>query len=291
MVHPQALMELLESSDAARIVIVDVSPCRPGVPHVPGALPFDLHGPMSDQSTGLPHTMPSVPQFQARLRELGVNNDSHVIVTEDDFLFASARPWWMMHACGFDNVSILEGGNAGWVVAGGHLTTDITPTLEPGNVTLTAIPGAIVDARSAERFAGKVAEPRVGLRAGHIPTATNLPYTQVIDDGRIRPVEELQQLVNDAAGDRPIVATCGSGVTACVIALAATLAGRKDVGIYDGSWSEWARPGDTPVVTEERVTATVASGTTRHLIRLESVIAPPNPHINSIAQYPVLSAG
>ena len=291
MVHPQALMELLESSDAARIVIVDVSPCRPGVPHVPGALPCDLDGPMSDQSTGLPHTMPSVPQFQARLRELGVNNDSHVIVTEDDFLFASARPWWMMHACGFDNVSILEGGNAGWVVAGGHLTTDITPTLEPGNVTLTAIPGAIVDARSAERFAGKVAEPRVGLRAGHIPTATNLPYTQVIDDGRIRPVEELQQLVNDAAGDRPIVATCGSGVTACVIALAATLAGRKDVGIYDGSWSEWARPGDTPVVTEERVTATVASGTTRHLIRLESVIAPPNPHINSIAQYPVLSAG
>ena len=250
MVHPQALMELLESSDAARIVIVDVSPCRPGVPHVPGALPFDLDGPMSDQSTGLPHTMPSVPQFQARLRELGVNNDSHVIVTEDDFLFASARPWWMMHACGFDNVSILEGGNAGWVVAGGHLTTDITPTLEPGNVTLTAIPGAIVDARSAERFAGKVAEPRVGLRAGHMPTATNLPYTQVIDDGRVRPVEELQQLVNDAAGDRPIVATCGSGVTACVIALAATLAGRKDVGIYDGSWSEWARPGDTPVVTE-----------------------------------------
>ncbi len=232
MVHPQALMELLESSDAARIVIVDVSPCRPGVPHVPGALPFDLDGPMSDQSTGLPHTMPSVPQFQARLRELGVNNDSHVVVTEDEFLFASTRPWWMMHACGFDNVSILEGGNAGWVAAGGRLTTEITPTPKPGNVSLTAVPGAIVDqeevlriiaasddpnsprivdARSAERFAGTVAEPRVGLRAGHMPTATNLPYTQVIDDGRIRPVEDLQQLVNDAAGDRPIVATCGSG--------------------------------------------------------------------------------
>ena len=177
----------------------------------------------------------------------------------------------MMHACSFFNVSILEGGTAGWVAAGGRLTTEITPTPKPGNVSLTAVPGAILDqeevlriiaasddpnspriveARSAERFAGTVAEPRVGLRAGHMPTATNFPYTQVIDDGRIRPVEDLQQLVNDAAGDRPIVATCGSGVTACVIALAATLAGRKDVGIYDGSWSEWARPGDTPVVTE-----------------------------------------
>ena len=210
-VHPQTLIELLEGSDADRIIIVDVSPCRPGVPHIPGALPFDLDGAM---------------------RELGVNEDSHVVVTEDEFLFASARPWWMMHACGFDNVSILEGGNAGWVAAGGRLTTEITPTPKPGNVSLTAVPGAIVDqeevlriiaasddpnsprivdARSAERFAGTVAEPRVGLRAGHMPTATNLPYTQVIDDGRIRPVEDLQQLVNDAAGDRPIVATCGSG--------------------------------------------------------------------------------
>ena len=271
-VSPNALAQLLEGPDADRIIVVDVSPCRPGVPHIPGALPFDLDGSMSDQSTGLPHTMPPADQFQARLRELGVHEDSHVVVTEDEFLFASARPWWMMHACSFFNVSILEGGNAGWVAAGGRLTTEITPTPKPGNVSLTAVPGAIldqeevlriiaasddpnspriVDARSAERFAGTVAEPRVGLRAGHMPTATNLPYTQVIDDGRIRPVEDLQQLVNDAAGDRPIVATCGSGVTACVIALAATLAGRKDVGIYDGSWSEWARPGDTPVVTEE----------------------------------------
>ncbi|MSS46241.1 sulfurtransferase [Cutibacterium sp. WCA-380-WT-3A] len=270
-VDPKTLAELVDGPDADRIIIVDVSPCRPGVPHIPHALPFDLDGSMSDQSSSLPHTMPSLLQFQNRLRKLGVNNDSHVIVTEDDFLFASARPWWMMHACGFNNASVLEGGNAGWVAAGGRLTTDITPAPEPGTVTLTALPGAIidrdevlriiaanddpttpriVDARSAERFAGKVAEPRTGLRSGHMPTATNLPYTDIIADGRIRPVEELRQLIDGAAGDRPIVATCGSGVTACIIALAATLVGREDIGIYDGSWSEWARPGNTPVVTD-----------------------------------------
>lgn len=271
LVTPSALAEALRGPDAGRIVVVDVTGRSAGSPHIPGALPFDLDGPMSDHTSGLPHTMPSVGDFQRELRHLGINDDSHVVVTEDDFLFAAARPWWMLHACGFDSVSILDGGNPGWRSAGGAMTTEATTAPEPGNVTLHEVPGAfcseqevidivegdrgrstpqIVDARSADRFAGRVAEPRPGLRSGHMPTAANLPYTEIVRDGQVRPVQELRILIDGIVGDRPIVTTCGSGVTACVVALAAVLAGRQNVSVYDGSWSEWGREGGPRVVTD-----------------------------------------
>ncbi|WP_220149986.1 sulfurtransferase [Acidipropionibacterium virtanenii] len=261
------LADALAGPDGRRIVVLDVSMgASPADPHIPGALRFDLDGPMSDQTTGLPHSMPADDVFQDALRGLGITAGSHVVVTETDYLFAAARPWWMLRAMGIDDVSILDGGNPAWVAAGNPLVTEVTPPPEPGDVVVDPRPGllvdeehverslatgdTVVDARSRARFAGTAPEPRPGLRAGHMPGAVNLPYTELQRDGRLLPVADLTAAVDRTVGDAPIVASCGSGVTACVVALAAVMAGRDDVAVYDGSWSEWGRKGGPAVVTE-----------------------------------------
>ncbi|AZZ42872.1 sulfurtransferase [Acidipropionibacterium jensenii] len=261
------LADALSGPDAGRILILDVSMgASPTAPHIPGALRFDLDASMSDQTTGLPHTMPSPETFQEALRGLGMNEDSHVVVTETDSLFAAARPWWMLRAMGIDDVSVLDGGNPAWQRAGHRLTTEKTPTPAPGDVVLhpreglvvdqtyveqTLASGAetVVDARSRSRFRGEEAEPRPGLRTGHMPGAVNLPFTELQEAGRLRSVDELTTRVDEACQQPGVVASCGSGVTACVVALAAVLSGRRTVRVYDGSWSEWGRAGGPAVVT------------------------------------------
>lgn len=261
------LAEAMAGPSAGRIVVLDVSMgASPADPHIPGALRFDLDGPMSDQTTGLPHSMPAPDVFQESLRGLGVRTDSHVVVTETDFLFAAARPWWMLRAMGIDDVSVLDGGNPAWAAAGYPLITEETPAPGPGDVVVHPRPGllvdeehvtaslaageTVIDARSRDRFAGAAPEPRPGLRTGHMPGAVNLPYTELQKDGRLLPVVDLAAAVDRTAGHGPITASCGSGVTACVVALAAVLAGRDDVAVYDGSWSEWGREGGPDVVTQ-----------------------------------------
>lgn len=261
------LADALSGPDAGRILILDVSMgASPTSPHIPGAVRFDLDTSMSDQSTGLPHTMPSPEAFQEALRGLGMNEDSHVVVTETDFLFAAARPWWMLRAMGIDDVSILDGGNPAWQRAGHRLTTEKTPTPAPGDVVLhpreglvvdqdyveqTLASGAetVVDARSRSRFRGEETEPRPGLRTGHMPGAVNLPFTELQEAGRLRSVDDLTARVDEVCRQPGVVASCGSGVTACVVALAAVLSGRRTVRVYDGSWSEWGRAGGPAVVT------------------------------------------
>lgn len=261
------LADALSGPDAGRILILDVSMgASPTSPHIPGAVRFDLDTSMSDQSTGLPHTMPSPEAFQEALRGLGMNEDSHVVVTEIDFLFAAARPWWMLRAMGIDDVSILDGGNPAWQRAGHRLTTEKTPTPAPGDVVLhpreglvvdqdyveqTLASGAetVVDARSRSRFRGEETEPRPGLRTGHMPGAVNLPFTELQEAGRLRSVDDLTARVDEVCRQPGVVASCGSGVTACVVALAAVLSGRRTVRVYDGSWSEWGRAGGPAVVT------------------------------------------
>lgn len=265
-VTADTLARALTGPKAGRIVVLDASMgASPTSPHIPGALRFDLDGPMSDHTTGLPHSMPSPDALQQALRGLGIRADSHVVVTETDFLFAAARPWWMLRAVGLDAVSILDGGNPAWQEAGGALTTEKTPTPPPGDVVVAPRGGlvvdqahvlhslrtgeAVVDARSRARFSGVQTEPRQGLRAGHMPGAVNLPYTELQKNGRLRPVADLRGRIDEVADHSAIVASCGSGVTACVVALAAVLAGRTDVAVYDGSWSEWGLPDGPRVVT------------------------------------------
>jgi len=260
--------ELADLVGTPGLVIFDATwPVRGSDPHIPSARPFDIDGEMSDPDSDLPHTVPSRDAFERALRGHGVGRDGRVVVYDQKGLFSAARAWWMLRAFGFDAVQVLDGGLPAWRAAGQSITTDPTPDPARGDVVLReAAPGAFVgigdvqaalargdvavlDARSRGRFAGTEPEPRPGMRGGHMPGAVNLPFTELQDAGRVRPLAELAALVDEAAGDRPIIASCGSGVTACVIALAATLAGRKDVSVYDGSWSEWGRPGGPEVVT------------------------------------------
>lgn len=263
----EELATALAGPDAGRILILDASMgAAPGSPHIPGALRFDLDGPMSDQTSGLPHTMPSAEAFQTSLRALGVRTDSHLVVTETDFLFAAARPWWMLRSMGIDDVSILDGGNPAWAAGGHRLTTSPTPQPPAGDVVVHPRSGLIVDeqyvlaalasdrqtvvdARSRARFTGEQQEPRPGLRAGHMAGAVNLPYTELQEAGVLIPTERMAARVDGVCPCPGVVASCGSGVTACVVALAAVLAGREDVRVYDGSWSEWGRPDGPQVVT------------------------------------------
>ena len=257
--------ELLAVADDPNLVILDATVgAQPTDPHIPGAQVADIDGAWSDQSSRFAHTRPQPDQFEAELRRLGINADSHVVVYERAGLFSVARPWWLLKWAGFDAVSVLDGGLAAWEAARGQLTTTPTPAREVGKVEVSIRPEMLIDedemvrhmqdgdcrildARSKERFDGVAPEPRAGLRAGHIPGAKSLPYTDVQDEDGLRSADKLRRLIAPLVDDRPIVTTCGSGVTACVLALSLNVLGRQDVSVYDGSWSQWGRPDGPPI--------------------------------------------
>lgn len=262
-----SVSELARSLNNERIVVLDATVhASPTDPHIPGAQIADLEGHWSDHDSPWPHTKPKLADFQAELRRLGVSSDSHVIVYERNDIFAAPRIWWLLKAFGFDNVSILDGGLSAWEAARLPITTEPTPERAAGDVSLKAREGMIIDeeavlrhltdadrrildARSTARFEGTEAEPRPGLRSGHIPTAASVPYTSLQRDGWILSDEELQRILGPLVDERPIVTSCGSGVTACVIALALDIIGRKDVAVYDGSWAQWGREDGPEIAT------------------------------------------
>ncbi|GAA0679380.1 sulfurtransferase [Kitasatospora atroaurantiaca] len=251
------------------LVVLDagVGAYRGAEVRIPGARPFDIDGVMSDQSSAVPHTMPGAERFAEEMRALGVGEGSVVVVYDGAGIYSSARAWWMLRAMGFDRVGVLDGGMPAWVAAGLPREPAGAAVLPVGDfvsrprdglivdsaVVATALSdgaSAVLDARSRERFAGQVAEPRPGLRGGHMPGAVNLPFTDLQVGGRMRSADELRALISGVAGERErLVFSCGSGVTACVLALGAELAGYRDLAVYDGSWSEWGLPSDLPVVT------------------------------------------
>jgi thiosulfate/3-mercaptopyruvate sulfurtransferase len=260
------------------LVVVDGSTYLPGsgrnaaaeyaAGHLPGANFLDIEA-TSDQRSPLPHMLPGPEAFAARMAALGVGDDDHVVVYDGSGVNLSApRVWWMVRTMGHDRVSVLDGGSGKWRREGRPLESGLvgrpgaafTPRARAGQVRdlpamralLESGAEQIVDMRSAGRFAGTEPEPRPGLRGGHIPGSRNLPFNELVSaDGTVLPVEALRARIA-AAGispDHPVVATCGSGVSACALIHALHLLGRDDVALYDGAWTEWGGREDTPVAT------------------------------------------
>jgi thiosulfate/3-mercaptopyruvate sulfurtransferase len=232
--------------------------------HIPGAVFFDIEA-ISDDSTDLPHMLPGPTHFSRAAGELGIGNGDTVVVYDSLGLFSAARVWWTFRLFGAEKVYVLDGGLPKWQAEARPVESGDTKR-EPKkfdaqmNVGAVALLGDIrlallddsaqvVDARSAARFSGKAPEPRPGLRSGHMPHAFNVPFDALIENGRLASREQIESAFKAAGVDlnKPIITTCGSGVTAAVLTFALESIGKTPKGLYDGSWAEWASRPDLPV--------------------------------------------
>jgi thiosulfate/3-mercaptopyruvate sulfurtransferase len=235
--------------------------------HIPGAIRFDQDK-ISDHSTNLPHMVPSPEFFAAEVGKLGISESDRIVVYDGPGLFASPRVWWLFHiVMGAPNVFVLDGGLDGWKAEGRPLETaapafapaTFKPSFNGGRVvSLDEMRGIvdshslqIADARSNGRFAAIEPEPREGMRSGHMPGAKSLPSGVFTTNGKFKSLAELRETIEKAGIDldKPVVTTCGSGITAAIITLALESLGHGNNKLYDGSWSEWGSRADTPIVT------------------------------------------
>ena len=235
--------------------------------HIPGAVFFDIDD-IADAASPLPHMLPDAVKFSSRMRRLGLGDGTRIVLYDNNKFSASARAWWTLRLFGHPDVVVLDGGLAKWRAEARPVTDQpVTPKeahftarqnnllvrdLEQMRANLLSRREQVVDARSRGRFAGTEPEPRAGLRGGHIPGSVSLPHLELLGaDGTLLPEPELRRRFAAGGVDlaRPIVTTCGSGVTASTVALALYRLGREDAAVYDGSWSEWGARSDTPVAT------------------------------------------
>lgn len=233
--------------------------------HIPGASFFDIDE-ISDKNSALPHMLPPVEKFVSRVRAMGIGDGHRVVVYDQDGAFAAARVWWMFRLFGHKDVAVLDGGLKAWV-AEGRTVEDLPPMPRDRHYTgrkdsslvrdVTQVAAAIklgeeqiVDARAPARFRGDEPEPREGLRAGHMPGAMNVHYATLLGpDGKMKSVEETKAVFEAAGVDlsRPVITTCGSGISAAILMLALARIGHRKTSLYDGSWVEWGAYPDLPV--------------------------------------------
>ena len=225
---------------------------------VPGSRYFDLKNVFSDQESPYPNTFPSPGQFQSECQKIGINKNSHIIIYETEEIFNGPRIWWMFKAMGHEKVQLLDGGFPEWAQEGhqttigtetnyqkgdfiAHLQSDSVIYLNDVIANIKSEESLVLDARSAGRFSGSSPEPREGIKSGSISKSKNLPFNEVLKNGKFQDPDTLKTLLTDLnPSSRPMTFTCGSGVTACIILMAAELAGYKNLSVYDGSWTEWA---------------------------------------------------
>jgi thiosulfate/3-mercaptopyruvate sulfurtransferase len=262
---------------ASDLKVIDSTLFLPGEPrdaraeyeaeHIPGAVFLDLEE-VSDSSNPVPHMVPPEPKFASRMASLGLRDGQRFVVYDNSPLHSAARAWWMLKSFGAHYVAILDGGLQKWRAEGrplesgrpqvrhGHFSPSFDARAVVDKNSLTSLLGdpghEIVDARGPGRFTGEEAEPRPGMASGHIPGSKNLPQGRLFrDDNSWKQGEELKAAFDGAGVDlaKPMIATCGSGITACVLLFGAHLLGKDDVRLYDGSWSEWGADPATPKAT------------------------------------------
>ncbi len=268
---------LAERLDAPDIRVLDASWFLPGDPRsapalfaerrIPGAAFFDIDD-IAERDTELPHMLPTPEKFASRMRKMGVGDGARVIVYDNHGVFSAARVWWTFRVMGHDDVAVLDGGFPAWERAGAPIETGpprvrmerhFTPRFRADLVRALADMrrslsngDIVIDARPAARFRGEAPEPRPGLRSGHMPGAKSVPASVLVDaSGCLQSRAELERIFAeaDAPLGRAAVCTCGSGITAAIIALALARLGRWDAAVYDGAWAEWGALQDTPVAT------------------------------------------
>lgn len=274
-VSPAWLAERLEAPD---IRVVDATWFMPSDPRdakalyaerrIPGAVFFDIDE-IADTESDLPHMLPAPEKFASRMKKRGIGDGTRVVIYDNQGIFSAARVWWTFRVMGHEDVVVLDGGFPAWERAGYEVETgppqqrmerhftprvraDLVRDLSDMRRAIEDGRTPIFDARPAPRFRGEAPEPRAGLKSGHMPGARSVPSGMLVgEDGALKSAEELQKIFDAAGADtsKNAVCTCGSGVTAAIIALALARLGRWDAAIYDGSWAEWGARDDTAIVT------------------------------------------